>query len=152
MSPYRVSSIMGGVETHLGAYQVVSCGDMAPERAADGFLQQGVGLWVCVRWGWRCCGWGNSPVGVLSSDMALEKAADGVLQRGVGGWVCVRGVRVLWGCCGCENSPAGGLHGDVAVEAAADGVLVPVKHYGAGKLTWHLFLSRLPCNWAHNGC
>jgi len=84
----------GGGETHLGGYRAVLCSDMAPEGAADGFLQWRVGLWVHVRWGWRFCGWGHSPGGISSSDRVVERL------RVDFQWVlCIMGAgKLTWGC------------------------------------------------------
>ena len=47
---------------------------MALKGTPDVSLQQGMGLWVCMRWEQRFCGWGNLPGGVLSCDMACKRA------------------------------------------------------------------------------
>ena len=141
-----------GGETYLGGYRGVLCSDMAPEGAADGFLQWRVGLWVRVRWGWRFCGWGHLPGGISSSDRVVERLWVDFQQvsciMGAGKltwghivqfralmwhskalWTGFTAVGGLWVCvrwarrrCGRGNTPAGVLSGDVALERATDWV------------------------------
>ena len=81
-----------GGETYLGGYRGVLCSDVAPEGAADGFLQRRVGLWVRERWGWRFCRWGHLPGGVSSSDRVVER-----LQVDFQQVLCIMGVgKLTW--------------------------------------------------------
>ena len=141
-----------GGETYLGGYWGVLCSDVAPEGAADGFLQWRVGLWVRVRWGWRFCRWRHLPGGISSSDRVVERLrvdfqrVSCIMGAGKLTWERIVRFRVvtwhskalqmgftavggLWVCvrrvqrrCGWGNASAGVSSGDVALERATDWV------------------------------